>query len=116
MKVARNVAIIALLALLLTVLPAGGNVAAAVLTTFSLVFIGAIAMLAVRFWRENSLTRDTMTDRQLGIVYGSLGAVALAVVGTDELQSTGAGTVAWLLILAVSGWLIYNTMREANSL
>ena len=116
MLAVRNIAIIMLLALRLTVLPAGGNVADGILTALSLIFLGAIALLMVRFWRENSLSRDAMTDRQRGIIYGSLGAIALVVAGTDELFETGAGTVAWLVIVAVSVWLIFTTWREAQSI
>ena len=115
MKTARNVAIILVIALLLTVLPAGGNLATAVLTALSLVFLGSIALLLVRFWREHSFTRDAMTDRQRGLVYGSLGAIALAVAGTDELLDSGPGTVVWILVLAVGAWVIFNTWREASS-
>ena len=116
MRVLRNVAIIALVALLLTVLPAGGNLATGVLAALSLTFFGAIAMLGVRYWREHSLARDAMTDRQRSLIYGSFGAIALVVAGTDELLNSGPGTVAWLVILAVSAWLIFNTWREANSI
>lgn len=116
LKVIRKVAIIALLALALTVLPAGGNVADGILTALSLLFLGAIALLAVRFWKQNSLSRDAMTDRQRGIIYGCLGAIALMVAGTDELFDTGAGTAAWILIVGVSGWLIFTTWREAQSI
>ena len=115
LKVIRNVAIIALLALILTVLPAGDNITDGLLVALSLILLGAVALLLVRFWQQSSLTRDTMTDRQRGIVYVALGAIALMIAGTDELFDTGAGTVAWLLIMAVSGWLIFNTWREANS-
>lgn len=116
MVAARNIAIIALLALLLTVLPAGGNVADGILTALWLVFLGAIVLLAVRFWKQNSLARDAMSDRQRGIIYGALGALALMVAGADELFETGAGTVAWLVIVAVSAWLIINTWREAQGI
>ncbi|MCB0866022.1 MAG: hypothetical protein KDB58_09935 [Solirubrobacterales bacterium] len=116
MIAARNIAIIALLALILTVLPSGGNVADGILTALSLLFLGAIALLLVRFWKESSLTRDAMTDRQRGIVYGGLGAIALMIAGTDELFDSGAGTVAWLLIVGVSAWLIFTTWREAQSI
>ena len=85
LRVLRNVAIVALIALVLTVLPAGGNVADGILTALSLLFLGAIALLAVRFWTQNSLSRDAMTDRQRGTIYGSLGAIALMIAGTDEL-------------------------------
>jgi hypothetical protein len=116
LKVIRNVAIIALLALILTVLPAGDNITDGLLVTLSLILLGAVALLVVRFWQQSSLTRDAMTDRQRGLVYGGLGAIALMVAGTDELFDTGAGTVAWLVIVAASAWLVFNTWREANSL
>lgn len=112
----RNIVIIALLALVLTLLPSGGNITTGLLTALSLMFLGAIALLAVRFWRENSLARDAMTDRQRGFVYGGLGAIALMVAGSDELFETGLGTVAWLVIVAVSVWLIVTTWREAQSI
>jgi Kef-type K+ transport system membrane component KefB len=115
MRALRNVAIIALLALAVTILPGGGNVADGLLLALSLIFSGALAMLAVRFWRENSLSRDAMTDRQRGLIYGALGVIALMVAGADELLDTGLGTIVWLALLVASVWLIFNTWREANS-
>ena len=94
-----------LIALVLTVLPSGGNIADGILTALSLLFLGSIAVLLVRFWTQNSLSRDAMTDRQRGIIYGALGAIALMIAGTDELFETGAGTVAWIVVMGVSGWL-----------
>jgi hypothetical protein len=111
----RNVVIIALLALGLTVLPGGGNVATAIITALSLIFLAAIGLLLARVWRESSLTRDVMSDRQRTIVYGSLGALALMIAGLDELLDTGGGTVAWLVIVAVSVYLLVTTWREVNS-
>jgi hypothetical protein len=114
-KTARNIAIVLVLALLLTVLPAGGNLADGILTALFLVFLGSIAMLLVRFWRDNPMTRDVMNDRQRGLFYGSLGAIAIAIAGTDELFDTGLGTVVWLVVLITGVWIVFNTWREANS-
>ena len=116
MKAVRNVAIIVLLALALTLLPAGSNVAAAILVFLGLVMGLAIVALLIRLWTQTGLQRDTFTDRQRWLIYGSIGAIALMVVGADELLSSGPGTVAWVAIIAVSGWLIFNTWREAQSL
>ena len=116
MKTLRNVAIIVLLALALTIMPAGGNIVEGILVFLGLVFGAAIAALLIRFWNDTSMQRDTMTDRQRWLIYGSLGAIALMIVGTDELLSSGAGTVAWVAILGLSAWLIFNTWREAQSL
>lgn len=111
----RNVVIIALLALGLTVLPGGGNVATAIITALSLIFLAAIGLLLARVWRESSLTRDVMSDRQRTIVYGSLGALALMIAGLDELLDTGGGTVAWLAIVGTSVYLLVTTWRDVNS-
>lgn len=115
LRVLRNVAIIAILALGLTVLPGGGNVATAILSALSLILLAAVGLLLVRYWRENSLTRDAMTDRQRGLIYGGLGAIALVIAGTDELFSSGAGTIVWLAVMVASVWLIFQTWREASS-
>jgi len=115
-KTVRNVAIILLLALGLTLLPAGSNIAQGILVFLGLVMGLAIVAMLIRLWSATGLQRDTFTDRQRWLVYGSIGAIALMIAGTDELLSSGPGTVAWVAILAVSGWLIFNTWREAQSL
>ena len=111
----RNIAIVALLALALTVLPGGGNVATALITTLSLIFLVAIGLLVARAWHETSLTRDVMTERQRTIVYGALGALALMIAGLDELLDSGGGTVAWIAIVALSVYLLVTTWRDASS-
>lgn len=116
LRVLRNVAIVAILALGLTVLPGGGNLAAAILSALSLILLFAVGLLAVRYWSGSSLTRDAMTDRQRGLIYGALGAIALAIAGTDELFSSGVGTVVWLAVMVASAWLIFQTWREANTI
>ena len=44
--------------------------------------------MLVRFWKDTGLQRDTLTDRQRWLIYGSIGAIALMIVGTDELLSS----------------------------
>ncbi len=112
---ARNVAIIALLALILTVAPGGGNLVNAVFAALTLTFLAAMGMLAGQTWKRTSLTRDVMTEKQRMIFYGSLGAIALMVAGADEMFNTGGGTVAWLLIVGTSGYLAFTTWRQASS-
>lgn len=111
----RNIAIIALLALLVTVAPAGGSVVSGILAALALIFLAAIGLLLARTWRDTTLMRDAMTDGQRWAFYGALGALALMVAGFDELLSTGAGTIAWLAIVAGSVWILFSTWRAANS-
>lgn len=100
----RNVAVVLGLALAITVLPGGGNVTEAILTALSLAFIAAIGLLIGRFWQQQGLTLDVMTDRDRAILYASLAALVLMVAGIDELLDSGGGT---LLFLAVTGGAVY---------
>jgi diacylglycerol kinase family enzyme len=111
----RNIAIIAVLALALAVIPGGGSVASGLLAALSLIFLAAIGLLVARGWEQTSMTRDLMNDRQRATLYGSLGAIALMIAGLDEMLDTGAGTVAWLVIVGVSAYLAVTTWREASS-
>jgi hypothetical protein len=115
MILARNLAIVALIALAVTVVPGGGNVTTALLTALFLGFIAAIGLFVGRFWQQSSMTRDVMTDRNRLIFYGSLGALALMIVGLDELFATGPGTIVWLAVVAAAIFGIYTTWREANA-
>lgn len=113
MVVVRNVLIIALLALALTVVPGGGNLADALLTALALAFITAIGMLIARVWQQTSLTREVMGERQRGLFYGCLGALALLIAGLDELLASGPGTVAVIAIAGLSVYLAVGTWRRA---
>lgn len=111
----RNVAIIALLALILTVAPGGDNFVRALFTTLILAFAAAIGLFAVRAWNRSSLTREVMTERQRLLFYGSIGTIALMIAGTDELLDSGGGTVAWFVLIGLSAYLLFTTWREASS-
>jgi hypothetical protein len=115
MRHLRNAAIVMLLALAVAFLPAGGNAAEVVLTLITIGFLTAIAWTVYLFGRQNELTLATLSDARRAILYGALGLIALLVAGTDELFSTGAGTVAWILLLAASVAAIWRIWVEANS-
>ena len=85
------------------------------LTALSLIFLAAIGLLAMRTWRETSLTRDSMSDQQRYGFYGALGALALMIAGLDEITSTGIGTIIWIAIVGGSGYLLFATWRAANT-
>jgi len=115
-RTARDVAIILLLAFGLAVLPAGGNVAEGVLVALSVLFAAAIGGLLIRLWKQTGMQHDTLTERQRILIYGPIGAIALMIAGADEMFGSGPGTLAWVVIVIGSGWLIFNTWRDAQSL
>src|SRR5919201_4299393 len=102
MALARNIAIIALVALVVVAVPGGGTGANLILAVISLAFLAAIAWLGRRLYLENSLTLDALTTRQRALVYGAIAVAFMTLVATPRLWETGLGVIAWIALLAGS--------------
>ncbi|HEY6730928.1 MAG TPA: hypothetical protein VI039_07880 [Solirubrobacterales bacterium] len=116
MRIARNVAIIMLLALVVAFLPGGGNAAEALITALTMALLAGVAWMVYTVSRENQLTLATLTDSRRAILYGAVGLLALLVAGTDKMFATGGGTLLWILLLAAAVAAIWRVWMEANSL
>ena len=115
MRVARNVAVIMLLALVVAFVPAGGNAAEAVLTAITMGFLAAIAWTLFVLSRERQLTLATLSDGRRAMLYAALGMIALLIAGSDEMFSSGGGTLAWILLFGASVAAIWRVWVEANT-
>lgn len=115
MRTLRDVTVIMALAFGVAFMPAGGNLAEAVLTALTMGFLAAIAWMLYMLSRQNELTLATLSDARRAILYGALGMIALLIAGTDELFSSGGGTVLWILLLAASVVAIWRVWVEANT-
>jgi hypothetical protein len=114
MQAGRNIAIIALLAIGVALLPGGGAAADTLLAALGIAFMAAVGFLAYRLYRENQMTLWTMSDRDQAVFYGAFGVVALMVAGADKMLETGAGTALWVALLALAGFAIFRTWVEAR--
>lgn len=111
----RNAAIVMLLALAVAFAPHGGNAANAILTAITMGFLAGIAWTLFVLSRQNQLTLATLSERRRAILYGALGLIALLVAGSDEMFSSGGGTLAWILLLGASVAAIWKVWTEANT-
>lgn len=111
----RDVAIIMLLALAVAFAPHGGNVAAAILTAITMGFLAALAWMVFVLGRQNQLTLATLTDGRRAILYAALGMLALLIAGSDELFSSGGGTLVWIILLGASAAAIWRIWIDANT-
>jgi hypothetical protein len=114
-RILRNLAIILLLAFAVAFVPGGGNLAEAILTAITIGFLVAIAWTVYVLSRQHQLTLATLSDGRRAILYGALGLLALLVAGSDEMLSSGGGTLAWILLLAAAVGAIWRVWIEANS-
>jgi len=112
---ARNIAIIALLALGVAFLPGGGDVADAVLTAISMAFLAALSFAAYQAYRANRLTMLALPDSRRLVLLSAVGLIVLMIAGTSQMFSTGLGTLAWILLMgsaAVAIWLVWSEAKS----
>ena len=115
MRTLRNVAIIALLALVVAFVPGGGTVADTLITAMFMAFLATVGMLGYRLYVQNQLTLSALTDDRRALLYAAVGAIVLMIAGTDELLDTGLGTLVWIGVLMFSVLAIMQVWREANT-
>lgn len=115
LKVLRNIAIIALLALAVAVVPGGGNVAEALITALVMAFLAAIAFAVYRIYRENQFAFLSLSDSWRAAVIVAIGAVVLMIAGADELLETGAGLFVWLAVIGAAVFTLVRAWGESRS-
>jgi hypothetical protein len=105
MRMARNWAIIALIALAVVVLPGGGPALNIVMTLLSIAFFAAIALFAYRMWHEQRFTLDSLSDRQRFVLYASVGVAFLNFTATRRLfDAGGLGVLVWMMVLGMCSY------------
>lgn len=115
MRTFRDIAIVMALAFCVAFVPAGGNLANAILAAITMCFLAAIAWMVFVLSRQNQLTLAALSDSRRGILYAALGMLALLVAGSDEMTATGTGTLAWIVLLGASIAAIWRIWIDAHS-
>jgi O-antigen/teichoic acid export membrane protein len=112
MAAARNIAIILALAALVAFAPGGGDSAALIsailFTLLNVVFV----FFGVRFYRERRMDIYSLGDRGRALLYGGLAGIVLALAATGRWLNTGAGTIAWILLIGGSIAALVTVFRE----
>jgi hypothetical protein len=115
MKAARNIAIIAVLALIVDVVPGGGNVADGILALISITFLALIGFAGYQLYRQYRLDYLGLPDRQRALLAGALGLIVLMIAGASELTRTGAGLLVWIAALALAIFTLIKVWGDARA-
>jgi hypothetical protein len=110
--VARNVAIIALLAAAVAFVPGGGTTASIAGGILSTLILVAFVLLGARFYREHRLDLESLGDRWRGVLYVAIGVLVLAFAARGRLWDTGGGTLAWIFVVAGACYALYLVWRH----
>jgi hypothetical protein len=105
--------VIALVALVLTGLPGGGNALALVLTALTIAFFVAIALLGYRLYRQFRMELEGLPDADRALLYGSIGLAFLTFCATSRLFDVGGGgVVIWLALLGACSYGVYRVWSQ----
>ena len=110
MQLAWKFGVIALVALVIVVLPGGGNALNVVLTALTIAFLAALAFLGYRLYHQYRLDLDSLDPNLRLALFGSLGLAILTFVATDRLfDEGGIGILVWFALLALCSYGLYWT-------
>jgi hypothetical protein len=103
---ARNIAIVLVIAALVVVIPGGGTGASFALQAASLAFLATLGWFAVISYRQHRSAIYSLGDGRRAIVYVALAVATVTLTDTSRLWKTGAGSVAWLLLLGAAAYAV----------
>jgi drug/metabolite transporter (DMT)-like permease len=116
MEFAWKFGVVMLVALVIVVLPGGGNALDVILTALTIAFLGAIAFLGYRLYRQYRLDIDSLEPNLRLVLYGSIGLAILTFVATDRLfDEGGIGVLLWFALLALCSYGLYWTWTRFRS-
>lgn len=113
--IARNIAIVLVLAAGVAFLPGGGQVTEAILQTLSLAFLTVLGFAAWRFLRDNEFTLLAMPDSRRYLLFGALALLVLLLAGMGSMWSSGLGTFLWLILAGASLVTLWRVWTEART-
>lgn len=111
----RNVAIIALIALGVALVPGGDDAAEGVIAALTVTFAIAIGISLHMLYRRSELTLSTLTDARRALLFGAVAMIVLMFVAADEMLGSGLGALTWIAVLVAAGMTIFTVWREANT-
>ena len=113
-KAARNIGIIAVIALAIAFIPGGLGTARLALAILSLAFLAAIGFLGYRLYMEHKFTLWSMSDRHRAQLYGGLAVAFMTLTATNRLLGSGFGFVLWIALLSGSVLAVYQAWVESR--
>ncbi len=114
-ETAGKFGIVALIALVLFLLPGGGEALDVLLTMLSIAFFTVIALLAARLYREHRSTIESLAERERQVLYGSIGLALLTFAATRRLFDAGPlGVFGWLALLGLASYGVYWTWKSSQ--
>jgi surface polysaccharide O-acyltransferase-like enzyme len=115
LEVARNIGIVALIALIVWLAPGGGEGAAFVQQLLNAIFIVAMAVICGILYRQYRGEIFSLGDTWRFALYAAVGAAIVTVAASRRLFETGAGAVLWFGIIGAASYTLYLVWQRYRS-
>jgi hypothetical protein len=110
----RNILIVLVIAALVALVQGGQTAANVAIQAVTLAFLGTLVWFAVLMYRERRVSLYSLGDGRRALLYVAAGVAALTLTATSRLWNTGAGSVAWLILLAGSAYAMFSVLWSAR--
>jgi hypothetical protein len=114
-RLARNVAIIVVLAALVRFLPGGGRGLSAFEAALWAAFAIAIGYLGVRLYREHRISIHSLGDWHRGLLYTGVALGVFLWAGRTRMWHTGLGELVWFVLLGFAVYALLEVFRHSRS-
>ena len=110
----RNILIVLAIAALVALIQGGVTAANVAIQAVTLAFLGTIVWFASLTYRERRVSLYALGDGRRALLYVALGVAALTLTATSRLWNSGAGSVAWLILLGGSAYAVFAVLWSAR--
>ncbi|MGN6869315.1 MAG: hypothetical protein ACTHMY_13025 [Solirubrobacteraceae bacterium] len=110
----RNVLIVLAIAALVALVQGGVTAANVAIQAVTLAFLGTLVWFGAMTYRERRVSLYSLGDGRRALLYVALGVATLTLTATSKLWATGAGSVAWLILLAGSAYAVFAVLWSAR--
>jgi TRAP-type C4-dicarboxylate transport system permease small subunit len=115
LRIARNVAIVALIAAAVEFLPGGGRAVEAFAAALWIVFAAGLAYFAYRLYRERHVDLYGLGDRHRAMLYGAIAVVFVTAAARSRMWQTGLGEFIWFALIGVSIYTLLVVYRYSRT-
>lgn len=115
LEVARNIGIIVALALVVWLVPGGGEGASLVTQILSAAFIVMIVLILSRLYRQFRGEIFGLGEQWRFALYAAVGAAVVTVAASSRLFASGAGTLLWFALIGAASYTVYLVWQRYRS-
>lgn len=115
LRVARNVAIVALIAAAVEFLPGGGRAVEAFAAALWVVFAGGFAFLGYRLYRERHVDLYGLGDRHRALLYGAIAVGFATVAAQPRMWQTVFGEFLWFALIGLAAYTLIAVYRYSRT-